>query len=84
MKFKEEKKQGIMGPMMIMTEVNDKGEIVSDNPFQIYADRLGIRFHGVSKHLEDLGELDNFAQAVSRAWNAHRGFIPKITNAAGH
>lgn len=82
MKFNEEKKPGLMGLTIVLTEI----KAVQDpeiEPFQIQADKMGIRFSGKSNYLES-GDLQDLAKAIDRAWRAHLVAKPKILNERGH
>lgn len=87
LKFKEEKRPGILGLTVVFTEVcDDLGgkPSDSDSPFMITADAGGVRFQGTQRRMTDMGDLQMLAKTLDQAWRAYRTAQPKVTNAAGH
>lgn len=79
-RFKKEKKPGLLGQSTLFT-LEQPGTL---EPFQIEADQAGIRFKGNSERINDPADLQIFAKAVSDAWTAHTIYRPKITSITGH
>jgi hypothetical protein len=84
MKFKREKLDLPTGVAVFFTEsgTDQEGEL---EPFQIIANRRGVRFEGKSPTLESIMDLDAFAKTVSEAWKDHLALKPTILRTgAGH
>lgn len=85
LKFKEEKRPGLLGLTTIFTEIGESGQPYDvETPFKLHADSGGIRITGNSPRLASMDDLQIFAKVLDSAWRAHRILIPKIYNAAGH
>ncbi len=77
MKFTKEKRSHLLGHTeVVFTEVSEK-----EKPFTMTADQTGVHFQGFSTTIENRGQLDEFAKALSDAWEAHREQIPVIVPA---
>lgn len=85
LKFKEEKKTGLLGLTTCFVEVGPQGQAYdAEAPFAIIADAGGIRFVGNSPRIADAVDLDTLAKTVSLAWTAHRHCRPKVLSSTGH
>lgn len=79
--FKEEKKPGLLGISTVFTMAQENP---SSDPFQIIADKGGVRFLGTSERINDMVDLQELAKIFDKAWKAHIIHKPKITSITGH
>jgi hypothetical protein len=86
LKFKREKVSSLMGYTEVRyTEEGMAGD-VPENPFQIIADPMGVRFKGgPSTHITSQDDLEIFAATVGAAFHDHVALKPKLArNLSGH
>lgn len=69
--FRRELVRGINGMSAVFT---CKGQETSDMPFQVIADRTGVRFKGDSPFFTQTWELQEFAKTIDHALKDHWKF----------
>jgi hypothetical protein len=77
--FKEEKKPGLLGITLVITEVSLEPE-----PFEVRADSGGVKFQGTSMRFTEATDLSTFAAQIDKAWKFYKQTCKKVTNMAGH
>ena len=79
--FEEKKQPGLRGGSTVFTMAQ---EIPTSEPFQVIADKGGIRFVGTSERINDIVDLQELAKLISQAWKEFNRYKPKITSITGH
>lgn len=76
--FKREKVSSLAGPTEVRFTEESEAVDNGGSPFRIVASKAGVRFEGNSTLIEDMSELQAFAELVSQAYQAHHELRPKL------
>lgn len=80
LKFKEEKKPGLLGLTFILTL-----DTIQEDPFRIQADSGGVKLSGTCPRLTTQEDFRSLAQAIGNAATQYNVLRKdKVLNVAGH